>query len=58
MEKNLLPIRQQALEFVRSGRWQQLPKAAQRDCQQFLSRLLKDVLASERNDDDDERENQ
>lgn len=57
METNLLPIRQQALAFVRSGRWQQLPKAAQHDCQQFLSRLLKDVLASERNDDD-ERENQ
>lgn len=56
MEKNLLPIRQQALEFARNGRWQQLSEPAQRECQQFLSRLLKEVLASERNDD--ERENQ
>ena len=56
MEKNLLPMRQQALEFARNGRWQQLRGPAQRECQQLLSRLLKVVLVSERNND--ERENQ
>lgn len=56
MDENLLPIRQRTLEFVPDQHWQQLPEPAQYECQQGLSRLLKQVVASERNDH--EREDQ
>lgn len=48
MEKDLLPIQQQTLEFVHNERWQQLPKLTQRECEQSLSKLLKQVFATER----------
>lgn len=49
MDKNLLPIQQRTLEFVRDQRWQQFPDSVRRECQQHLSQLLKQVAASERN---------
>lgn len=54
MDKNLLPIRQQTLEFVEHRRWQQLPASAQRECHQLLSRLLREILTLERTDDERE----
>ena len=56
MDKNLLPIQQRTLEFVRDQRWQQLPESARCECQQHLSQLLKQVVTSKRNEH--EREDQ
>ena len=48
MEKSLLPIRQQTLEFAQDKRWQLLPDSVRADCG-ALSKLLQQVLDSERN---------
>lgn len=56
MDKNLLPIQQRTLEFAQDQRWQQLAESVRHECQQHLSQLLKQVVASERNDH--EREDQ
>lgn len=48
MDKSLLPIRQQTLEFAQDKRWHLLPESARADCKLTLSRLLKQVLHSER----------
>jgi hypothetical protein len=48
MDKGLLPIRQQTLEFARDERWQLLPDSARAECLQALAQLLKQVIESER----------
>lgn len=55
MDKKRPPSHQQTLDFAQDQHWQQLHESVQQECQQVLSRLLKEVLESERNND--EREN-
>lgn len=49
MDKSLLPIRQQTLEFAQDKRWHLLPDTARADCERSLAQLLKQILESERN---------
>lgn len=47
--RNLLPLRQQTLEFVPSDEWwSQLPLVARTDCERELTALMNKVLTSER----------
>jgi len=47
--RNLLPVRQQTLEFVPSDEWwHQLPLNVRTECERELTALINTVLTSER----------
>ena len=48
-----LPPRQQTLDFARSERWHQLPHSDQQACRQAMAKLLYQVVAQAKENEDE-----
>ena len=55
-EQRMVPRRQRKLELSRPYVWKQLPDADRHACQQLLSRFIHELFLSERNSEDEPRQ--